>query len=77
MCRRPNPNIFRFIQVIQKEQAVNEAKMIQLAAGGVVRPKKKYKQFDSRIRHLKDQRRQGDIQLMEYADAASHLLHLE
>uniref|UniRef100_A0A8W8K0R5 MULE transposase domain-containing protein n=1 Tax=Magallana gigas TaxID=29159 RepID=A0A8W8K0R5_MAGGI len=78
MCRRPHPNIFMFIQLIQKEQAANEAKMIQLAAGGVVRPKKKkYRQLDSRIRHLKDRLRQGTIQLMEYADAASRLLHLE
>lgn len=78
MCRRPHPNIFMFIQLIQKEQAANEAKMIQLAAGGVVRPKKKkYRQLDTRIRQLKDRLRQGNIQLMEYADAASHLIHLE
>lgn len=77
MCRRPH-NIFMFIQLIQKVQAANEAKMIQLAAGGVVRPKKKkYRQLDTRIRQLKDRLLQGNIQLMEYADAASHLIHLE
>ncbi|XP_062584465.1 uncharacterized protein LOC134246160 [Saccostrea cucullata] len=78
MCRRPHPNLFMFVQLIQKEQAANEAKMIQLAAGGVIRPKKrKYRQLDRRIQDLKTRLRQGDIQIMDYADAASHLLHLE
>ncbi|XP_062612625.1 uncharacterized protein LOC134274356, partial [Saccostrea cucullata] len=78
MCRPPHPNLFMFVQLIQKEQAANEAKMIQLAAGGVVRPKKrKYRQLDRHIQDLKDRLRRGDIQIMDYADAASHLLHLE
>ncbi|XP_062599326.1 uncharacterized protein LOC134260799 [Saccostrea cucullata] len=78
MCRRPHPNLFMFVQLIQKEQAANEAKMIQLAAGGVIRPKKrKYRQLDRRIQDLKARLGQGDIQIMDYADAASHLLHLE
>lgn len=80
MCRRPHPNVYMFIQFLQKDQAANEAKMIQLAAGGVVRPKKrKYRQLDWCIHHVKEKEklRHGHIQLMEYADAASHLLHLE
>lgn len=47
MCRHPHPNVYMFIQFLQMEQAANEAKMIQLAAGGVVRPKKrKNRQLD-------------------------------
>lgn len=54
MCRRPHPNVYMFIQFLQMEQAANEAKMIQLAAGGVVRPKKrKYRQLDQRIHDLR------------------------
>ena len=59
------------------EQAANEAKMIQISAGGIVRPKmKKYRQLDARITDLKERLRQG-MDVMEYADAASHLLHLD
>ena len=71
MCRRPHPNIYLFIQTDQKEQA---AKIIQLDAWDIVRPKKrKYCQIDQRIHRL----RQNAIGVMEYADAASHLLHLQ
>ena len=50
MCRRSHPNIYLFIQIHKKEQAANEAKIIQLDAGGIVRPKKrKYRQLDQRI----------------------------
>jgi hypothetical protein len=37
---------------------------------------KKYRQLDARIIHLKERLRQG-MDVMEYADAASHLLHLD
>lgn len=54
MCRRPHHNVYMYIQFLQIEQAANKAKMIQLAAGGVVRPKKrKYRQLDQRIHDLR------------------------
>lgn len=44
----------------------------------VVRPKKrKYRQLDRRIHDLKERLRRGHIQLIDYADAVSHLLHLQ
>lgn len=47
MCRRPHLNVYIFIQFLQKKQTGNEVKMIQLAAGGVVRPtERKYRQLD-------------------------------
>lgn len=36
MCRRAHPNIFVFLELLQKEQAANEAKIIQITAGGEV-----------------------------------------
>lgn len=78
MCRRVHPNIFVFLELLQKEQAANEAKIIQITAGGVVRPKRrKYRQLDSRLQSLKNRLRQGEMDLMAYADAASHLVHFE
>ena len=80
MCRRAHPNIYVFIEMLQNEQATNEAKIIQINAGGVVRPKKrKYQQLDSRLQRLKDSLhvRRGEIDIVQYADAASHLIHFE
>lgn len=78
MCRRTHPNIFVFLELLQKEQATNEAKIIQITAGGVVRPqKRKYRQLDSRLQSLKNRLRQGEMDLMAYEDAASHLVYFE
>ncbi|XP_048764782.2 uncharacterized protein LOC125672628 [Ostrea edulis] len=78
MCRRAHPNIFVFVEMQKKEQAANEAKIIQITAGGVVCPKKrKYRQLDSRLQRLKDRMRQGQMDIVAYADAASHLIHFE
>ncbi|XP_055997797.1 uncharacterized protein LOC130047214 [Ostrea edulis] len=78
MCRRAHPNIFVFVEMLKKEQAANEAKIIQITARGVVRPKKKkYRQLDSRLQRLKDRMRQGQMDIVAYADAASHLIHFE
>ena len=41
MCRHAYPNIYVFIEMLQKEQATNEAKIIQINAGGGVRLKKR------------------------------------
>ena len=70
-------NIYVFIEMLQKEQATNEAKIIQINAV-VVRPKKrKYRQLDSRLQRLKDSLRRGEMDVVAYADAASHLIHFE
>ena len=64
--------------MLQKEQATNEAKIIQINAGVVVRPKKKkYRQLDSRLQRLKDSLRRGEMDVVAFADAASHLIHFE
>ena len=35
MCRRGHPNIYVFIEILQKEQTTKEAKIIKINAGGV------------------------------------------
>jgi hypothetical protein len=61
----------------KKEKTANEAKIIQISVGGIVRPYiKKCRQLNARIIHLKERLRQ-DWDVMEYADATSHLLHLD
>jgi len=34
VCKRAHPNIYALVKILQKEQAVNEAKIIQISAGG-------------------------------------------
>ena len=64
--------------MLQKEQATNEAKIIKINAGGVVQPKKrKYRELDSRLQRLKDSLRRCEMDVVAYADAASHLIHFE
>ena len=74
MCRRAYPNIYVFIEMLQKEQATNETKIIQINAGVILRPKKrKYRLLDSRLQRLKGSLRRGEMDVVAYADAASHL----
>ena len=69
MWRRVYPNIYVFIETLQKEQATNEAKITQINAGVVVQPKKKkYRQLDSRLQRLKDSLRRGEMDVVAYVD---------
>ena len=36
----PNQTIYVFIEMLQKDQATNEAKIIQINAGGVRKPRR-------------------------------------
>jgi len=77
-CGSAHPNIYSVLRMLQKEQAGNEAKIIQISAGGKQPPrKKKYRQLDSRLCNLKQRYRARQMTVFEYADAASYLLHLE
>ncbi|KAK3086797.1 hypothetical protein FSP39_023606, partial [Pinctada imbricata] len=77
MVQHAHPNIYTAIQMIKDVENANEITRIQRAAGGTTRPKcKKYLNIDRRLVTLKDRYQQGSIDLMEYADSASELLHL-
>jgi len=76
-CQRPHPNVYAMVRFLQKEQASNEAKIIQLRAGAKQRPRKrKYIELDSRLVNLKNKLSDGRLGVLEYADAASYLLHI-
>lgn len=64
--------------VLQKEQAVNEIKIIWISAGGKLPQKRrKYNHLDYRLHQLKDRFMDGQIDVMKYVDAKSHLIDLE
>jgi hypothetical protein len=51
---------------------------IQRNAGGTIKPKaKRYRDIDSRLFQLKECITSGRIDVIQYSDAASHLLHLD
>ncbi|XP_021370385.1 uncharacterized protein LOC110461289 [Mizuhopecten yessoensis] len=78
MCKHAHPNIYAIVKLLQKLQAADEVRMIQLPAGGKSRPrKKKYRRLDERLTQLKDRFQNGHINVNTYADSASHLLHLD
>ncbi|XP_069142033.1 uncharacterized protein [Argopecten irradians] len=73
-----HPNIYSIIRVFQEIQANNEITRIQHAAGGQTRPRaKRYRNIDSRLTQLKERLETGAMDVIQYIDAASHLLHLE
>jgi hypothetical protein len=68
-----HPNIYLNIEVLQNTQEVTECTIIQYAAGGAHPPKRRrYRVIDTRHRY-----QQGLINVVDYADAASHFLHLD
>lgn len=76
--RCAHPNIYSLLKLLKQIQAANEVTMIQYAAGGVRATKRrKYRAIDDRITQLKERLDRGDIDIIQYADAASYVLHLD
>lgn len=72
-----HPNIYRLNSLLQCIQANKEADIIQTAAGAKQRPQEvRYLRIDQRLTQLKNRFIDGDIDITDYFDAASHLLHL-
>ena len=77
ICKTAHPNIYTIMKMLQNIQSTNEAKLIQLSAGGKQRTKKRmHRQLDS-LQQLKTRFRNGTLNVVDYADAASHLLHID
>ncbi|CAC5418680.1 unnamed protein product [Mytilus coruscus] len=72
-----HPNIIEIINVFKKEQAANEVKKVQYAAGGKMRGKaKKYREVEERFTTLKENLQNGTTDFIQYGDAASYILKL-
>lgn len=72
-----HPNICRLNSLLQCIQTNKEADIIQTAAGAKQRPQEvRYLRIDQRLTELKNKFIDGDIHIMDFFDAASHLLHL-
>ena len=76
ICRHAHPNIFHTVQMLQSIQVTNEAKIIQIIAGGKQRRmKRNFQQLETRLQQLKDRLRNDDITVLDFAAFASYLLH--
>lgn len=74
---KAHPNLFEIINILKKEQAANEVKLLQLEGGAQPPSKKrKYKIIDDRLSSLKRQLASNIKSPLEYTDSVSFLLHL-
>ena len=77
LLRHSHPNIYTLIDIIRKEKAVNEVKLFQHANGGKQRPRKRiYRELEVQHGKLKQKLTTGVLNIIDYADAASHLVKL-
>ncbi|XP_046553519.1 uncharacterized protein LOC124262952 [Haliotis rubra] len=73
---KAHPNIYELIQFLKMEQTTTETRYLQYDAGQRRSPKRwKYRDLDNRLDQLK-MRLQDNFAVLEYADAAAHLLSL-
>ena len=74
---KAHPNVFEMVKFLLDEQKLNELRTVRYEAGQRLPPKKaKYQNMNNRLDNLKFRLATGAIQLMHYADAASHLLKM-
>ena len=74
---KPHPNIFAWIEYIQREEAVTKAKIQSFRSGATARPRRRrMKEKEKRIQTLFDRFNAGNATLNEYLEAIKHLTGL-
>lgn len=74
---KPHPNIYSWVEYIQREEAVMKAKLANFRSGVTVRPRRRrMKEKEKRIQRLFDRFNGGTITLDDYMDAIKHLTGL-
>ena len=75
---RNHPNIYRFIEIIKKEQTFTELNISLLLAGHPpTQRKKKYIEADRKLEKLKTKLIRNEITLRQYLDDASQFVCLK
>ncbi len=73
----PHPNIFKWIEHMQREEAVTKAKIQSYMSGATARPqRRRMKEKEKRIQTLFDQFNTGGMTLNAYLSAIKHLTGL-
>lgn len=74
----PHPNIYRLVELLKRQEALSRCQMLQYASGGKrVNRKRKYREIEDRLGDLKLRHTNREMTTLQFADAASYLLHLE
>ena len=75
LARKAHPNLFETIELIKNEQASTEVQMIQVAAGGQPRPKKrKAVKQDQQIKRLVAEFSSGQRTLDSFLSALANMV---
>ena len=74
---KPHPNIYSWVEFIQREEAVTKAKIQTLRLGATTRPqRRRVKKKEKRIQALFDRFNEGALSLDDYIEAIKHLTGL-
>ncbi len=77
IIRKPHPNVYSWVEFMQREEAVSKAKIQSLRTGATARPqRRRIKEREKRIHALFDRFNGGSISLDEYLEAIKHLTGL-
>ena len=74
---KARPNIYKAVTLFRSEQAVTEISLMQLAAGGLPkRRRRKYRNYEKRLTTIKEKYKAGDYSLSELLNAHSPWVEL-
>ena len=72
-----HPNTYKAVTLFQSEQAVTEISLMQLAAGGLPkRRRRKYRNYEKRLTAIKEKYKAGDYSLNELLNTHSPWVEL-
>ena len=77
LAGKSHPNIYEAVTLFKSEQAATEVSLMQLAAGGLPRRRRrKYRNHKNRLKIIKEKDEAGDYMLKELLRAYSHWVSL-
>ncbi|XP_076094650.1 uncharacterized protein LOC143065150 [Mytilus galloprovincialis] len=77
IVQTPHPNIYKLIELLQRQEAASRCQMLQYAAGGKrINRKRKYREIETSLGNLKQRHANREMTTVQFADSASYLLHL-
>ena len=72
---KAHPNIYEAVTLFSSEQAVTEISLMQLAAGGLPKRRRKYRNYEKRLTTIKENYRYIGILLLDQSKAESMSAH--
>ena len=76
LAGKSHPNIYKAVSLFKSEQAATEVSFMQLAARGLPRRRRKYRNHKNRMKTIKEKHEAGGYMLKELLRAYSHWISL-